>query len=332
MSHSQKPNQGGKRRKNYYVNFKKKPKGNVLAPSSKGFILTCNSQEQSAVREAYNLLNEYADQLYGPSEEAQNNEVKIKTEQCSVEDELEAELNLLKNINSNKKRRFYQLHTGVKNVLFVQTEVSDPCKLVLTILDDLKKTQQLKTRYLLRLIPVLDTCKPFAENLKKTVADVLDFFLANHKIYQENKAVGYAVQFHARNNSKALKKEEVFSIVNGVVSEKCDSWKIELKNPDLILNVDVLTNACCFGILPDYSSYKRYNLYELVKSLDTEKEGKSLDTEKDIKVEKESESINKAELVNTDDLELKHEATELKSENADSTDASVKLENVTTNE
>ena len=31
----------------------------------KGFLITCNNREREAVREAYNLLNEYADQLYG---------------------------------------------------------------------------------------------------------------------------------------------------------------------------------------------------------------------------------------------------------------------------
>lgn len=129
----------------------------------------------------------------------------------------------------------------------------------------MKETKKQKTKFLLRLIPVFNTCKPFSESLKKTVGDAIDFFLAHYEFYQEGQPVGYAVQFRTRNNSKTLKKEEVFNLINGIVSEKCYSWKISLDNPELTLNVDVLTNVCCFGILPDYTSYKRYNLFELVK-------------------------------------------------------------------
>lgn len=32
----------------------------------KGFLVTCNNNEKGAVRDAYNILNEYADKLYGP--------------------------------------------------------------------------------------------------------------------------------------------------------------------------------------------------------------------------------------------------------------------------
>ena len=34
----------------------------------KGFLITCNNREKEAVKEAYNLLNEYADKLYGPEQ------------------------------------------------------------------------------------------------------------------------------------------------------------------------------------------------------------------------------------------------------------------------
>ena len=39
--------------------------GHVLEPGLKGFIVTCNDREREAVKETYNILNEYADKLYG---------------------------------------------------------------------------------------------------------------------------------------------------------------------------------------------------------------------------------------------------------------------------
>lgn len=61
---------GKKRSKAYYVKCakQKKFKRNVLDVDMKGFLVTCNSHEDQAVRECYNLLNEYADKLYGPEQ------------------------------------------------------------------------------------------------------------------------------------------------------------------------------------------------------------------------------------------------------------------------
>ena len=54
-----------KRKKNYYLQSSKKKKLNDLDVGMKGFLLTCNNKEKGTVREAYNILNEYADNLYG---------------------------------------------------------------------------------------------------------------------------------------------------------------------------------------------------------------------------------------------------------------------------
>ena len=36
-----------------------------MCPGLKGFLLFCNNKERETIREAYNILNEYADQMYG---------------------------------------------------------------------------------------------------------------------------------------------------------------------------------------------------------------------------------------------------------------------------
>lgn len=56
-----------KRPKSYYVQLAKKQKShhNFLRPGLTGFLCTCNDRERECVLEAYNILNEYADQMYG---------------------------------------------------------------------------------------------------------------------------------------------------------------------------------------------------------------------------------------------------------------------------
>lgn len=61
---------GKKRPKSYYkkcaAGGKKAKSANDLDTGMKGFLVTCNKYEKESVREMYNLLNEYADELYGP--------------------------------------------------------------------------------------------------------------------------------------------------------------------------------------------------------------------------------------------------------------------------
>ena len=60
---------GKKRPKSYYIKCakgKRQKRINDLDIGMKGFLITCNTHEKEAVRESYNILNEYADKLYGP--------------------------------------------------------------------------------------------------------------------------------------------------------------------------------------------------------------------------------------------------------------------------
>ncbi|XP_076064036.1 THUMP domain-containing protein 1 homolog [Oratosquilla oratoria] len=56
-----------KRRRSYYVTFAKRQRHmrNALAPNMVGFLCTCNDREKECVKEAYHVLNQFADQLYG---------------------------------------------------------------------------------------------------------------------------------------------------------------------------------------------------------------------------------------------------------------------------
>lgn len=61
---------GKKRSKAFYRKCAyggKRPRGgtNVLEPGIRGFLVMCNNNESIAVKESYNILNEYADLLYG---------------------------------------------------------------------------------------------------------------------------------------------------------------------------------------------------------------------------------------------------------------------------
>lgn len=52
--------------KQFSTNLMKKKRMDLFVkPGLKGFLCTCNGYEKDCIRESYNLLNEYADKLYG---------------------------------------------------------------------------------------------------------------------------------------------------------------------------------------------------------------------------------------------------------------------------
>lgn len=53
---------------NYRQQQNKRRRQYVLETGVKGFFCTCNGKEKECIRESYNILNYYADQLIGPEE------------------------------------------------------------------------------------------------------------------------------------------------------------------------------------------------------------------------------------------------------------------------
>jgi tRNA acetyltransferase TAN1 len=66
-----------------WFSSKKARRAFSLGPDQKGFLVTCNFREKEAIREAYQILNEYADRLYGP-------EVSHVVRQSDDDDDIDA--------------------------------------------------------------------------------------------------------------------------------------------------------------------------------------------------------------------------------------------------
>lgn len=70
------------------------------------------------------------------------------------------------------------IETGVKNVLFIQTTVSDPLSLAMSIIKEVYETKQQRSRFLLRLVPVEIVCKAFMDDLRSKADAVLEKYFS----------------------------------------------------------------------------------------------------------------------------------------------------------
>ncbi|XP_056391718.1 THUMP domain-containing protein 1 [Hyla sarda] len=261
---------GKKRGKAQYVsNAKRYKAGRQLEVGMQGILITCNMNERKCVGEAYSLLNEYGDLLYG-AEKLCDKEDKLSGSEEEEDDDDDVEAALKKEVDqirtSTEKnlRRFQSIDSGANNVVFIRTLNVDPEKLVHHILKDLYTTKKKKTRVILRMLPVTGTCKAFPEDLKKYAET---FFQPWFKA--PNKGT-FQIVYKARNNNH-MNREEVIKDLAGVVGNLNPENKVDLSNAEYTVVVEIIKNVCCLSVVKDYILFRKYNLQEVVKSAQEEK-------------------------------------------------------------
>ncbi|KAM8878610.1 THUMP domain-containing protein 1 [Spinachia spinachia] len=232
-----------------------------LEVGMQGILITCNMNERRCTAEAFNLLNEYADELFGP-EKLQDNTASSSDKEEEEEDEEDVDLALKKEVAQLKtvkqERRFQSLDSGANNVIFIKTQNLESDKLVHRILSDLQATKKKKSRVILRMLPVTGTCKAFEEDILKYLTTFLEpwFKTPNCSTFQ--------IAFKARNSSHN-KREEIIKSVAGLVGKLNPKNKVDLTNPQLTIIVEVIKAVCCVSVVKDYALFRKYNVQEVGK-------------------------------------------------------------------
>ncbi|XP_019505456.1 PREDICTED: THUMP domain-containing protein 1 [Hipposideros armiger] len=232
-----------------------------LEPGLQGILITCNMNERKCVGEAYNLLNEYGDDLFGPEKFSDKDQQPSgsKGEDDDAEAALKKEVGDIKASTEMRLRRFQSVESGVNNVVFIRTLGIEPEKLVHHILQDMHKTKKKKTRVILRMLPILGTCKAFIEDMKKYAETFLEpwFKTPNKGTFQ--------IVYKSRNNSN-IHRDEVIKVFAGIVGSLNSENKVDLTNPQYTVVVEVIKAVCCLSVVKDYMLFRKYNLQEVVKT------------------------------------------------------------------
>ncbi|KAL1129395.1 hypothetical protein AAG570_013922 [Ranatra chinensis] len=262
----------------------------------RGFLCTApgvNAAPQ-CTREALNLLNEYADELYPKPEEvlphmslicphqivipmnyaAFLSEADSNTGFCqylivavpdtkedegggSVAADLAREISDLKAAIADGSSRFLAVEAGVNGCVFIKTTLENPVELTYAIMKDIAKTGTKKSKYLLRMMPVEVVCKAYIEDVKK----------AAEKLFAEHfsgEPITFAINFTKRCNNN-LMREEVIEALAQLVKDRNPDHKADLKSAHSTVLVEVLKNFCCLAVVPQYFQMRKYNLIQLAQ-------------------------------------------------------------------
>ncbi|RUS89833.1 hypothetical protein EGW08_002363 [Elysia chlorotica] len=241
---------------------------NILEPGIRGFLVMCHSNESSAVRESYNILNEYADLLYGP--EKTSTEPQGETEQESgsdddcedIEKALKKEVDGLKNI-APKEKRFQNVATKAKNLVFIRTTLEDTVKVVTTVMEDIASRKLKRARYAARMLPIVGTCKAQTAAIAELASSALPLYFS-----QGNPDVpkSFTVMFKTRNNNgTTCGKESVISAIKHEVLKINPDIKFCWSEYDVAILVEIVCTTCCLGVAPGYDRLRKFNFQELAQ-------------------------------------------------------------------
>lgn len=256
------PSEKRKARKQKYFKAVKQSKkyseGKVLKEDMAGFLLTCNNRERETVIEGYSILNEFADIALGPEAKSENKcDIDDLDDIDDAFDKEKEDLDILKSKRFGE-RRFQQVESGATNCIFIKTTVEDPVKLVDDIITDISETKTQKARFILRMIPIIGTCKAYERNIEELAEQILS------KVVSKDSDFTYSIIFKTRNNNQ-VSRDDIFRVVGNVVRRQEGKTRVDLKNPNFCVVVEIIRTVCCMGIVRDYFNRKKYNLVELAK-------------------------------------------------------------------
>lgn len=181
----------------------------------------------------------------------------------NIDQELEAELGEMQQQRLKKSKNTFVCHkTDVECTLYFTTCRQDinPVELVHGLLEDCLENRIKRTRYVLRLIPFQTSCFTDYDQMMNAIKkEIIPFF--------EEKSVTYAIKPKIRNNEKINRDKLIQEVAELVPSTN----KVDLKNPEYCIMIEVLNFVCSLSILADYEKLKRYNIEALCQKDNTEK-------------------------------------------------------------
>ncbi|KAJ3307196.1 THUMP domain-containing protein 1, partial [Blyttiomyces sp. JEL0837] len=206
-----------KDKKKYYIQLaaSSQPKPFALQTGVQGAIVFCHlNKEKQSIAELFSLFGEYADEFYGPEVKKiqQNDDDDGDNDEEDIEDALKREIEQSKS-DSN-------MDSSIEPVSFISR-----------ILNDLDQTKKKKTRFSQRVLPIIDTCSANMDHIMKMANQIIPNYF--HK--SDDSSLKYSVIFNRRNNDKITREELIPQLANLVG----DRHKVDLKNPDIVILVEV---------------------------------------------------------------------------------------------
>ncbi|CRL02196.1 CLUMA_CG015215, isoform A [Clunio marinus] len=240
--------------KQFYVKQARKLQKNTLDSAERGFLVTCNFKERDSIREVYSLLNEYYEKIKPESVKSEEVVEKNEDDEDDIANAIQNQIEKTKQEVKNRSHNFQSVDTGVQNLLFIKTSIENPLELGSNIVRDLAATKRRRTKVTLRFLPIETVCKAKLDDIKKEAEELFDKHFSV--------PTTFAINFNKRFNNE-LKRDDVIKELADLVSSKNSANKVDLKDAQQSIIVEIIKGICLLSVVPNYLQLKKYNLNEL---------------------------------------------------------------------
>ncbi|KAF7827146.1 THUMP domain-containing protein 1 [Senna tora] len=179
-----------------------------------------------------------------------------KGQQKSVDRLIEAELKVLGDKN---KRCFVKLDSGCNGVVFVQMRKKDGSPGPKAIVEHMVTSAALKkkhmSRFILRILPIEVACYASEDEISKAIKPLVEHYFP----METQSPQKFAVLYEARANSGI----DRMKIIDTVAKSVPGPHKVDLKNPEKTIVVEIVKTVCLIGVIEKYKEFAKYNLRQL---------------------------------------------------------------------
>ena len=130
----------------------------------------------------------------------------------------------------------------------------DHVSLLYALLEDVHRTRRLRTRYTIRIHPLLKTCFSRLEELSDVLAGLLPLHLPP---LPPSERRSFAVVVNKRGQHELLHRG---AVIECVVAKVGSGWFVDLEAPDVVVLVEVATRMAGVGIVERWQHFHRFNV------------------------------------------------------------------------
>eukprot|EP01147_Barroeca_monosierra_P004061 gene4061-8444_t len=229
---------------------KKRPKHSKqkiqLCPGLSGFLVTTQDvrDDRRCVNECFSLLNQAEQECSSKVEVStdRDDNLDAKGTASTIEDLFQKEIASL--AEGNSIRHASNFH-----------HVTIACKLANYIFNKAASTSTGISRFVQRLIPIQVTCRADSEVLGRKLRELLP----NTELSASSPSTSFKVCYKSR-YSNSITRDEVINCIGQLLMDTAPQHKANMKNPNVVIVIEIIKSVCCIGILKHFNERHRYNL------------------------------------------------------------------------
>lgn len=232
-------------------------------PNTSGIYATCvRGKEPQCRQELMSILEEKIGEYFDLDAECDSDneqEEQGKRAEVSIEDQVQQELQAMKDAKISKKEFLMPIDLGCICLVFIKTRKPIlPDVLVHRLCQESLDSNVKTTRYTQKLTPIVDSCSASKEELVKLTKKVLAPHFHNA---EDQKPIKYAIQVSRRNFS-AIPKDTIIKTIAEHVGRD-HGHVVDLKNYDKLIVVECYKSNIGMSVIDDYLKLERYNLQQI---------------------------------------------------------------------